>query len=505
MSDLSQWSTASPLMSKLPTWIADPMEQNRIAAYQLYEAIFWSVPNAFKLTQRGDDDSPIYLPSPRTIVETVHRYMANGLRFMPDPAVGTSSNQVNAAKMLEAFFRRERFYSKFNANKREGIFRGDWAWLIQADVDRLPGSKISIQPVDPASLFPIYNEENLDEIIGYHIAFQQDFEGKPAISRQTYRKTTGTGGPSPITYEHTIFEVDKWGGPGMSEESVLASVQSPVTLPPLIDSLPIYWIQNFQQTGTIFGSSELRGMERIIAAINQGISDEELSLAFQGLGLYKSNAGVPVDADGNETTWNIGPTMVLDLPDGDNVYFDRVNGVSTVAPYLDHINFLINQLDEAAAVPAIAKGKVDVNVAESGISLLLQMGPLLSRCEEKERVVTDVLTNMMFDLGTKWFPAIEGGGLEGVSDLAVCQFLPVYGEKIPLNKSERFAEIMMMVEKKLVSMIWARAELRKMGYEFPDDATMTAEILQETAAMGTVQVDPFGDRISQEVASNGAN
>jgi hypothetical protein len=498
VSDLGQWSTAEPLLRGLPSWIANEEEQKRIASYQLYEEIFWSVPNAFKLTQRGDEDSPIYLPAPRTIVETVHRYMANGLHFVPLPGVGTSAQATAAQAALDAFFKRERFYSKFNANKREGIFRGDWAFKLSFDLERDPGSRISINAVDPASIFPIYNEENLDEIIGYHIAFQQDFGGKPAISRETFRKVTGKGGPSPITHEHMIFEVDKWGGPGMDEESVLAVVEPLTTLPQPIDSLPIYWIQNFQQTGTIYGSSELRGMERIIAALNQGISDEELSLAFQGLGLYKSNAGTPVDADGNETTWNIGPTQVVDLPDGDNIYFDRVQGISTVAPYLDHLRFLIEQLDEAAATPAIAKGRVDVNVAESGISLMLQMGPLLARCAEKEQVVTDVLGNLTWDLTRKWFPAIEGGSLDGVNELQVVEFAPAYGEKLPVNGAQRFTEIMAMVQAKVVSKVWARMELAKLGYVFPSEADMLAQITQESAAEATVAIDPFGDRVDQE-------
>jgi hypothetical protein len=500
VSDLGQWTTAEPLFRGLPQWIADPDEQKRIASYQLYEQIFWGVPNAFKLSQRGEDENPIYLPAPRTIVETVHRYMANGLHFVPVPGIGTSANQAAAQLALNALFKRERFYSKFNANKREGIFRGDWCFHLVADLDREAGSRISIHPVDPASVFPIYNEENLDEIIGYHIAFQQVYEGKDAISRTTYRKTTGQGGPSPITVETTIFEVDKWGGPGMdpNEESAIVAVQPLTTLPQPIDQLPIYWIQNFQQVGTPYGSSELRGMERILAALNQGISDEELSLAFQGLGLYKSNAGTPVDADGNETTWNIGPTQVVDLPDGDNIYFDRVQGISTVAPYLDHLRYLGEQLDEAAATPAIAKGRVNVNVAESGISLMLEMGPLLARCEEKEQVVTDVLNNMIFDLTRKWFPAVEGGGVEGVSDMQLVEFAPAYGPKLPINAAQRFTEIMALVTGKVVSKVWARSELAKLGYVFPDEATMLAQITQESAAEATVQIDPFGDRIDQE-------
>jgi hypothetical protein len=60
----------------------------------------------------------------------------------------------------------------------------------------------------------------------------------------------------------------------------LKVVQPLRTLPQPIDQLPIYWIQNRQQTGTPYGSSELRGLERVILALNQTISDEEMALAL---------------------------------------------------------------------------------------------------------------------------------------------------------------------------------------------------------------------------------
>jgi hypothetical protein len=499
VTDLSQWTTAEPLIRGYPTWIGDEMEQRRIAAYQLYESIYWGVPNAFKLMARGEDDNPIYLPAPKTIVETLHRFMANDIRMIPDPEIGTTSDQKNSMTVLTPFLRREGFRSKFNANKREGIFRGDWVWHLYADPLREEGARISIQTADPAGVFPIYNEDNLDEIIGYHIVDQQMFEGKEVIKRTTYRKTTGVGGPSPITVEIAMFKLDKWGGPGMDpdDEEVVSNVQSPFTLPAPIDQLPIYWIPNFQQTGTIFGSSELRGLERILAAMNQGITDEELALALEGLGLYKTNAGTPVDENGIEVPWDLGPGRVLNLPTDDpGVFFDRLNGITSVGPYQDHLSFLSQQIDEAACLPAIAKGKVDVQVAESGISLMLQMGPLLAKAIEKEQIVTDVMIKMFYDL-RNWFAAYEPSAISG--PLQNVNFIPVYGDKIPPNKSQRFTEIMALFEANVVSGMWVRSELTKIGYEFPDDATMTAQILQEKSAMGSVTADPFGDRMNTEL------
>jgi hypothetical protein len=57
-----------------------------------------------------------------------------------------------------------------------------------------------------------------------------------------------------------------------------------------------------------------------------------------------------------------------------------------------------------------------------------------------------------------------------------------------------------MVKTKLVSEKWGRSELAKLGFEFGDETQMLAEILSETAAKGTVEIDPFGDRMSQETS-----
>lgn len=500
MTDIGQWTTAVPLIKAYDVWIADVEEQKRVAAYALYEAIYWGVPDTFKLLKRGSESSPIYLPAGRSIVDTVNRYTANAVNFLPDPLVGTPEQQNAAILVMNAFLAREKFTSKFAANKREGIMRGDWFWHIYADELRPEGARISIQAVDPGSCFPIYNELNLDEIIGWHIVEQYEFDGKPAIKRLTYRKVTGTGGPSPITIEDTIFELDKWGGPGDPEESVLQSITPPSQLPDVIDHLPVYHCQNFTTTGTIWGSSELRGFERVIAAVNQAISDEELALALEGLGVYVTDAGTPVDDDGNEVPWNLGPGRVVELPTSatEKTLFQRVNGVSTVTPALDHINFLLGQLNEAAATPGVARGDVDVSVAESGISLYLQLAPLLTKAEDKELVITDVHAQLMYDL-RKWFAAYEPSNMS--SPLMATAFVPVYGEKIPVNRKERFDEILQLAAAGLVTAEWTWAELAKIGYQFGDTAKFATDLDAEKTKKLQMESDVTGSRIDNELGA----
>ena len=78
--------------------------------------------------------------------------------------------------------------------------------------------------------------------------------------------------------------------------------------------------------------SQLVGLETLIFGINQSLSDEDLTLVMQGLGMYKTTASPPQDPDnpGVVADWNVGPGQVIEV--GENQSFDRVTGVSDVSP-----------------------------------------------------------------------------------------------------------------------------------------------------------------------------
>lgn len=495
-----QWSNAEPYLTYKPNYVGG-MDQLRVGAYMLYEEIYWSIPEALKLLVRGSDDNPIYIPAARGIVETMHRYLAPGLGVICDPTIGSTKEQTDAMLLIQALFRRERFPSRFSSSKRYGIIRGDWMWRITADPAKEQGSRLSLTSVDPAGYFPVYAVDNVDEIIGVDIASLVEVDGKELIQKTSYRKTTEKGGPSPITLEEGYFDPEKSGLPGKDPGSPV-QVTIPLTaLPQPIDQLPIYHTQHFDEPGSPWGSSEIRGMERLCSAINQSISDEDLALALEGLGVYYCDGGPPIDEEtGLEVPWDIGPARVVEVPTGKT--FGRVKGIDSVTPMQDHLKYLHGQLDAAGAIPPVAKGTVDVQVAESGIALMLELGPLLARAGEKEQVVTDVAINMLYDL-RKWMAAYEGVG----SSLDNIVWLPTYADKIPTNRAAKFKEIMDMlgITPPVVSAKWARSELRKIGYEFPDDATMLAEILAEKTAVAQVESDVVGARAEQELDDTDPN
>jgi hypothetical protein len=490
------YATAKPFLGALPAWIASDAEKRRVASYALYEAMYWNVPDTFKLVSRGAEDKPIYVPSGKGIIETMHRYLAPSLTVVCDEMYGTPQEQVAALQVWNDLARRERFASKFNSNKRYGLIRGDSAFMLSGNPIKEPGTKISILPVDPSSIFPIENPAMPGEIIGYHIAEEVQRGDKTFIRRLTYRKETGMGGPSPITMEDALYEVDAWGGPGMlEEEAKVVEVLSPlVTLPQPIDSLPIYMIPNFEIPNSIYGASEMKGLERMMAAVNQSVSDEELTLALEGLGVYWTDSGSPVDENGEETDWNLGPARVVEVPTGKKM--NRLNGASSMAPYQEHIKMLMDMLYEGT--PAVARGTVNVQAAESGIALLLELSPILARAEEKELTITDRLGNMFFDL-PKWLVAYEGGIMNPLLNV---RMLPTYGDKIPPNRSKDLADLLTIAKAtpQIVPMKYIRQRMRSIGFDdLPDDATLEAEILAEQEARARVQQDAFGVAVDREV------
>jgi len=511
--DFTPYSTAKPLVGSAPLWLADPLEQLRVQSYSLYEQIYWTVPQAFKVVQRGKDTQPIYIPAGRQIVETLNRHLARNLQVTVDPLFGTTQEQTLAQQVWDDLAKRERFYSKFAGSKRYGIMRGDWAFAITASDQRAPGTRVSIETIDPGGLFPIWSTIDLDTIVGWHVVEQYtDKNGDSRIKRRTWRKVTGMGGPSAITYEVGVFEMDAWGGPGMKEEDEKPIGGEPVevpqvTLPNPIDDLPIYVIQNFNQPGFLWGSSEMRGLEIVLSAINQSISDEDLELVMNGLGTYATNAGAPIDPDtGEELPWGLGPAKVVEIP-GD-AKFERVSGTSTVAPYQDHLRYLHAQLDQTVGHSDVAKGKVDVTVAESGVALLIQMGPLLAVADEKEQIITDVLNNLLFNI-PKWLVAYEGGTFSFmVSEVTApgestgTRLTPQYGEKLPENKDKRIDQLFKALEAKAVGLNFVWSELRRLGWKLPDDATML-QMVAETKAL-TEPADPFADRLDDELQDAGA-
>lgn len=465
-----------------PGWVPE-IEAERLLSYGVYENIYWNVSDAYKLVARSDGIAPIYVPSGRTIVDTTNRYVGTGMDFVVqqavDPVTGASvgSNQdlSLAGVTFQNFFRREKFKSRYAMNKRFGLIRGDWLWHIVADPAKVEGSRISIRATDPGSWFPVYDDDDLDKLIRVYLVdpFLNE-KGEDRIKKLTYEYADPETNVGEIMWHEEVYEWGEFLKNG-SPESVLTP---PTVLPAEIPSFPVYQVKNFEEPANPYGSSELRGVERIVQAISQAMSDEDLALALEGLGVYATDGGGPVDEEGEDEDWNLGPGEVVE----NALNFRRVSGVGSLQPYGDHLGRLRQYMLEASNTPETAIGKVDVTVAESGVALLLQLGPMLAKAAEKDQEIVDVHTQMFHDLKA-WFQVYEGITL-------LADVVPTLGDKLPVNRKQEITDTATLVAAGIMSVQSAQEYLAEKGIKFAtDEIARLASEAEAKAAAATSEID----------------
>lgn len=497
---MDPWATARPYFvpANKPSWVVHDDDIARLQAYALYENIYQNVQGTFKLMQRGSEAMPIYMPSPKKLIEAINRFLAVDWNYFIDPDVGTPDDQLVVNQLLGKLFKRELMYSKFSTQKRYGLVRGDCVWHIIGDDTKIPGSKISIKEIDPGNYFPIVDPLDNTHVIGCHltdiIIDPTDVnKTKQLARRQTYLKDPVSG---VITSSLGYYETQAWDDRWLKPEAIklVQIVKPPFQLPVEITTIPVYHIRNSMIPGMLFGASQLSGFERVMGGVNQAITDQDLALSLQGLGLYVTTSGPPQAADGSEGKWELGPGQVVEVSGVDDK-FERVQGVSTVTPSLDHIKFLLSEAQSSGGVPDIAVGNVDVTVAESGISLSLKMSPLLAMNAEKEQEMLGRYDQMLYDIVQSWFVAYEG-----VSKGIVVEVATVVGNPMPINKDAEVADIITLVGAGLMSVTEGRAKLINLGYELETGPEGTNTLIDEQTRMANAKnSDPFMNRFNSEL------
>jgi hypothetical protein len=493
--NLNQFITVDPYIDPQmkPTWVEDPVDKLRLASYSLYKMIYQNVQHTYGLMQRGTDEDPIYIPAARKCIEATNRYLGVDFQYRVDG--GNQSDRQAIDNAMQSLFRREKFYAKYNSLKRWTLIRGSGIWHITADPDKPAGRRISLHELDPAKYHPIYDINDAEKLLGVHIVepyTDPKNKSKALVRRQTYRKVPNVTGPDSITSEEGIFEADGWDDRQLLlnpnyKMKPYQSIQSEFVLPSTISSIPVYHLANQYQSGDPFGTSDLAGFERVIAAVNQSITDEELALAYGGLGVFFTTAARP------SSGWVIPPGSVIDGAAGET--FERVNGLSSVSPSLDHVNYLDGELKQAMGTPDIAIGKVDVQIAQSGIALAFQMGPILTRNKEKEAEILAVHDHMLFDLANGWFPAYESMSGQTVA------LIPSVGDPMPKDRAAIIKEVLdlMSTTPPLISAEYGRTILaERLGFDFPD--AMADNIIGELKAASEAQWnEPIAERMSDEI------
>lgn len=482
MADSTPYSTVNALVKAKPGWI-NPDDAERLAAYKTYDDMYHSNPGTYELMIRGSDELPIYMPTAKNLVNTLARYVGRGFGYAVDQEAGSPKNRQDAIAVYGTLFKRERILSKFSSCKKSLLRFGDIFWYIQGDTEKPEGRRLSIKTIDPGLMFVITHPDDPDRIVGWNMVEQFTDGDKAMIQRQRWLKNTSPNHPAfgnfdaPVWYQKVQMELEGWESDAPKGLKVIQEM----LLPEGIVELPIYHMKNNSEDGQPYGSSELRSLERVIAAINQAVTDQDIALALAGLGIYKSSAnGGPVDADGNEVDWNLGPGEVVE-----DDAFERVNGISSISPSLEHIKYLEAAADKTVGITDVTRGEVSSDVAASGVALAIRMAPTVDAADEKDMHIKDVFDQLLFDLKT-WFRVFES------IDLGEAEIFTAFGDKLPGNRQSEIEELLKLLESGVVSVEFVQSELTdRYGFQFPAD--MLTQIANKRAA-DAAAADPYASR-----------
>lgn len=462
------------------SWLP-PKDRERAQAYQKYDQVYWNDVNQYPIRYLVGE-FPVYIPNPRTLVDTTAHYYLKGLTV----AVKEPEKNKATAEALKDFLRREMFLSRFHTAKHTGVTRGDYVFHLTGDPDKPEGRKLSLNAVHPGKVILDEDPDNCDRIIRVHLVERVPHpvkEGEWAVKELCYWYDDGNsdsaidsevprpdqvmreapedrreGSTRVVMREERLWSINKpWWD---KEQRELISTTLPAeALPEPIDTIPVYWFTNLGWDNGPYGFSEFRGFERTFQSISQVTTDQGTSLSLEGLGVYATDGGKPVDNKGTEQEWEIGPGKVMEVPNGS--YFRRVEGVGSVKPNIDHIDYLEAKIREAGGLSDVALGRVDVQTASSGIALAIKFMPTLAKLDERDKTGVDRLTQLFYDW-LKWYEAYEGSKLEGEIEVTI-------GDKLPTDRTGRINELNNMIDRGVISKQYYRAEMQKLGFEFPDD------------------------------------
>lgn len=507
--NLKQYAAALDFLGSADSNVVNDFDRKRVQSYDLYENLYINSTQSLKLVLRGDDSYPILMPSGKKIVDATNRFLGIGFDYLVE-GVGDAGTQDILNQWWSDFFKREAMRSKFASSKKWGLVRGDAALYVYASANKNSGARLSVAELDPRQLFEI--EDAAGRLTGYHIVDtvqdyrEPDKPDKKLARRRTFRKEfDANGAVIGITTELKHFALGKWDDRTQTLKDKMEPVSYPLMdeqeslLPPTITALPIYKWRNNPPQNSSWGHSQLTGLETLLYAINQSLTDEDATIVFQGLGMYVTSAAPPQDTEGNTTDWSIGPMQIIEI--GQDQRFDRVTGVSDVSPYQNHMTFIDEKgLSEASGTPEVAIGRVDVAVAESGISLQLQLMPLLAQNAEKEQELIVVLDQMFHDITTMWLPAYEPEIFPDAFTMAQMSVVAVFDDPMPKNRDAQVQETLLLVTSNLILTSMAISKLRQLGWEYPSVDPYTgqpltdddiAAMLTQQAANAAAAMDPF--------------
>jgi hypothetical protein len=479
MISFSPYSTIKPFFTSIQdrvVWFPEE-DRDRVDSYLKYDSLYWNDDTQFVLRVLAGEE-PIYIPNARTIVDTTAHYLLKGLQVgLESPEKFTATNDA-----LTNFLKREMFYSRFHTAKHAGVARGDFVMHLTADPSKPQGSRLSLNSVDPCQVIPVYDDDDLEKLIRVHLIDIYASNDPKEIGEKRIRKLTYeyemVGNTKRVKRSEAIYKLDeKWWG---QQPNLIRTIIPESLLPADINVIPVYWFQNLGWDGQKFGSSELRGFEKLIRGVSQATTDQEAALGLEGLGVYATDGGRPVTEDGQESDWEIAPGKVMEVPSGS--YFRRVEGLSTLKPSMDHINYLESKLREAGGLSDVALGRVDVQTAQSGIALAIKFIPTLAKIEQRDLAGRERIQQLFHDWQA-WYGVYENETLEG-------DIVASIGEKLPEDRTAKLNDLNNMLDRGVISKKFYRAEMTKLGWVFPDDIEEEIQREEDQAAENAAKHAP---------------
>ena len=503
------YATAMPFVQgTLPGWL-DEYNGQRLKSYDLYDDVYDNTPNSVQMMLRGSDEKPIFVPTAKMVVKTLARYVGKNWGFKVG-AEGAAEQKTAATEAFGDLFKRERILSKYHGGKKEFLRRGDWVWYVQGDPYKDAGTRLTINCIDPRTYFPINGDpDDVDRVTGARIIEETMLsDGRTmALKVQTWRKPSDPSYPfiqhlidpltgeldperdypdvMPISYESVLLAYDNWDNP--EKRKVLATLY-PVSFIEGITQLPLYHIKNDEGSGNPFGKSILAGIETMIAGINQTISDEDLSIAMAGLGMYATDSGRPVNDEGKPSFWALGPQVVVEVGEGKK--FERVNGVSSIDPSQAHVKYLEQKAMSVHGISDIATGVTAAT--ESGVALSLRLAPLMDAADEVDLAINDAMNQFFHDL-KQWFLVFEEIDL---GEVEITSFTDP-DARLPLDRAAVLAELQALYAGGIIDLKYMLEQMtEKLGYQFP--AGMQGRIEAEAQKKAAL-ADPYGVRAAGEL------
>ncbi|HEX2609636.1 MAG TPA: hypothetical protein VHK68_01405, partial [Gemmatimonadales bacterium] len=371
----SPYFTALALGRPKPSHVADGFwDLDRVTAYGTYEDIWNNLPVAFAALLRSGDDpkSRRYIPLVRGLIEGVNRYLGKDPEISWMTLPGASIDQATLdefSALVQATMTREEFDIKFSALKRWWLIKGDACLMISADPSKPEGTRIRITEVPPEQYFPIEDPSDGERILGVYLAsIVQDDDDNDIVQRiefqrcLTQERADQFGVPlGAVFYRLGFYEQDGWDD---RKGEDLKAVQPPswvgqaadpaadpltgFALPAQITTIPVYHFRNNRRGGPNgrFGTSEIQGLESLLAGAIQNATDEDMAVALLGIGAYWTDSGRPRDSQGKETSWELAPGTILELEKDGKI--GKLEGVSSVTPIQDHISYLTKSARESS-------------------------------------------------------------------------------------------------------------------------------------------------------------